>query len=405
MWIDCLCIIQNDASDWETEASKMGIYFREAHITIAATASKDACSGIFTQRTEYLDSHAIEIEDDEGVVQILDTQRSPDLNDVFGNIGVLGERAWAFQENILSRRVAHFTKAGVIWECGGSILFEDGWPPVGFDGLKSYTRAPQSLLSCWGKVVNAYSRRKLTFAEDKLPALSGIAAMMSGTSWGGCRYVAGMWEETLPYDLIWRTSWGKSLSRVPGLIKGPSWTWASIDAPITYSPFPMETATNMSVILNTNCVPQGRNPFAGFVEGCIEIEGPVTRATVTFEGNKNSFELGLKNTDDTNLILHFEPDTLLDVDESRAGKPHGLPGLRRVNRIPKPFEAELACLWICTSRSPSSSSGSTYGLGITEMESRPGYFTRLGLVQFMFDSQEPWRLDPLPDSRRRVCLV
>lgn len=52
----------------------MGAYFREAHITIAASSSKDACSGIFAQRTDCLDIHAIEMEDDEGAVGELDVQ-------------------------------------------------------------------------------------------------------------------------------------------------------------------------------------------------------------------------------------------------------------------------------------------------------------------------------------------
>jgi hypothetical protein len=37
IWIDSLCIIQNDTSNWEVEASKMPDYYKNAYITISAT--------------------------------------------------------------------------------------------------------------------------------------------------------------------------------------------------------------------------------------------------------------------------------------------------------------------------------------------------------------------------------
>lgn len=39
LWIDSLCIVQDDAQDWEREAAKMALIFEAAYITIAATAA------------------------------------------------------------------------------------------------------------------------------------------------------------------------------------------------------------------------------------------------------------------------------------------------------------------------------------------------------------------------------
>lgn len=42
LWIDSLCIIQDDIADWESESSKMGAIYQGAQIVIAASASPDA---------------------------------------------------------------------------------------------------------------------------------------------------------------------------------------------------------------------------------------------------------------------------------------------------------------------------------------------------------------------------
>jgi hypothetical protein len=46
-WIDSLCIIQDDAADWDYEASLMAYIYRNAFCTIAAVASVDGNGGLF----------------------------------------------------------------------------------------------------------------------------------------------------------------------------------------------------------------------------------------------------------------------------------------------------------------------------------------------------------------------
>ena len=58
LWIDSLCIIEDDAADWETEASRMGDVYANAYLTVAALASMDDSSGCFpdpaTRYNDYL---------------------------------------------------------------------------------------------------------------------------------------------------------------------------------------------------------------------------------------------------------------------------------------------------------------------------------------------------------------
>lgn len=51
LWIDSLCIIQEDGKDWQEQSSKMADVFGNAHITIAATAASDGHGGCLNKET------------------------------------------------------------------------------------------------------------------------------------------------------------------------------------------------------------------------------------------------------------------------------------------------------------------------------------------------------------------
>ena len=47
LWIDSLCIIQDDRRDWDIEASKMGSVYSNSYLTISALNSRDDSEGCF----------------------------------------------------------------------------------------------------------------------------------------------------------------------------------------------------------------------------------------------------------------------------------------------------------------------------------------------------------------------
>ena len=49
IWIDSLCIIQDDDDNWEDQASKMATVYAGSFLTIAATGSPDGNGGCFTR--------------------------------------------------------------------------------------------------------------------------------------------------------------------------------------------------------------------------------------------------------------------------------------------------------------------------------------------------------------------
>ena len=50
LWIDSLCIIQTDRSDWERESARMADVYRNAYLTIAASNSKSDTVGFLGLR-------------------------------------------------------------------------------------------------------------------------------------------------------------------------------------------------------------------------------------------------------------------------------------------------------------------------------------------------------------------
>ena len=47
IWIDALCILQDQLSDWMKEAAQMASVYRNSLLTLSATSSPDVSAGIF----------------------------------------------------------------------------------------------------------------------------------------------------------------------------------------------------------------------------------------------------------------------------------------------------------------------------------------------------------------------
>jgi hypothetical protein len=128
IWIDSLCIVQDDAEDWEREASTMGNVYSGGYCNICATASADSSSGLFRARLEnpqrQLKLH-LRVKNQRGwyfvsgkMVWRREVEEAP-----------LNDRAWVCQERFLSRCNLHFGTGQLFWECGE--LSANEWFPLG----------------------------------------------------------------------------------------------------------------------------------------------------------------------------------------------------------------------------------------------------------------------------------
>ncbi|KAK5322659.1 hypothetical protein LTS13_008303 [Exophiala xenobiotica] len=246
LWVDSLCINQDDYNDWALEASRVGRIYENARIVIAATRSRTGDGGCFSTRSP---SYEISEAAPTGRFYVRKEISHLDMDDQpLENYKTmpLFARAWVFQERLLATRVIHYTEHEIMWECKQDLHCEcqgiknerqwQGMRPstVKLEHWRLLASESDMMQRCmhWSTIVNTYLARSLTYDRDRLPALSGIARQMHLPKEMG-RYLAGMWEGSLPLALCWVVNanykvrnWGQR--RRPPKWRAPSWCWASV---------------------------------------------------------------------------------------------------------------------------------------------------------------------------------
>lgn len=123
LWIDSLCIVQDNDADVQLECARMNTVYANATITISASDAKDCIHGLFRSRT----MKPIELtygrrDTEPGLTVIVQPSFSGPW--IQGIQGPLQERAWVLQERHLSTRVVHYTRKCIMWECRKSTAAE-----------------------------------------------------------------------------------------------------------------------------------------------------------------------------------------------------------------------------------------------------------------------------------------
>ncbi|OCK84966.1 HET-domain-containing protein, partial [Lepidopterella palustris CBS 459.81] len=245
LWIDSLCILQDNRQDWLQEGEKMADVYSNALFTISATTAVGDSSGIFIRKYEQTTAlYADSVSDKQNRVYLrgcyTHKQCTKSLED-----GEMTRRGWIFQEALLSHRLIHFpSDCCIVWECRANFLSErsrtiDQIAPY-CDGYKYSSRAsPRQHTSTriafqrhWSGIIKDYTSRHLTVNDDRLHAISGTIEFVKKLT--GFANVGGLWIPTLPYELFWlsrfkpnaNVSDGENLSK-ERLYRAPSWSWVS----------------------------------------------------------------------------------------------------------------------------------------------------------------------------------
>lgn len=399
LWIDSLCIIQDDADDWALQSSRMAAIYENAYVVVAATRSRTGDDGCFSTRTP---SHQISVVDEAGkeyniYVKLKISHRefseSPSSLDTMP----LFSRAWVFQERLLATRVIHYTSREIMWECKENLNCEchgvhgmqEGrdWPhsknggSFKLDYAKLLTNTDNVLERhrVWSQIVREYSVRVLAFGSDRMPALSGIAGQIRLPQMG--RYLAGIWEGSLPHGLLWVAFPGiigrKGVRTRPKEYRAPTWSWASVDAEIRIpNPSDGQEEQYPCQVLEGECTLVSKDPHGQVAGGHLLIAAPAFRATFRYSNRKGGWNLPIYELEFNNQ--REELDT--DVSDMNLPGPDFLPDLSiilvLVLRTRRALAGEDGRLGL-TSRK---SEDSWLGLALRPSQKEQGAYERVGLI-------------------------
>ena len=265
LWIDSLCIIQNDKKDWEEEAKNMGTIYENAEIVLSAARSKDGSDGLFTKRApafivaemtgsngkkqtvygagEHREVKFVLSDGDEFVAIVRDKPHHAQWDDLDmiaqnseGN--PLLDRAWAFQESLLAARIVHFAEHEMIFECKTGrrcecTVLDDSTSPMErnlkhqFAAITTQPDSKAKALRFWHQVIETYNSRKLTFETDRMIALSSAAQRIQKIVGGS--YAFGLFAKDIPRSLLWyAVNPGKRQMDTECANRIPTWSWASV---------------------------------------------------------------------------------------------------------------------------------------------------------------------------------
>lgn len=261
LWVDSLCIVQDDHDAWLRDASKMDRIYLNSHVTIAAL-EPSSCKTGFLGRQQFgrpgwqlqsvLPGTSQEIVIRPGMSRSAGSSSSSSSSS-------LDRRGWCLQETLLPFRRLCFGGDEMSWECScrracecghqvwptesgagyglsfgrlGAFLREASLPvtpapktnicglstegrilrwlqgPSGHLMHKRHNGSPHRIYELWRRVVTEFSRRSLSRPSDKLTALAGLANMIGDhdrrvDKTGGHGYLAGLWKRELPFELAW----------------------------------------------------------------------------------------------------------------------------------------------------------------------------------------------------------
>ena len=305
LWVDSVCIIQDDEGDMRSEIANMINIYRNTYLTICAANAESVNHGFLrdiadseTGLWRTLIPLAFPVVNDQaksisdafqqprsvfGTIWLMD--EAPDMANTFRN--PTSRRGWCLQELLLSPRILNYGRWPT-WRCGRSTLSDGGWYTederlgpkercFALNIAQSRTKAPTmttdlfttyQMLQNWYSIVNEYTKRELSVEADKLPAIGGIAAEIQRTT--GVQYRAGLWQDNLLHDLMWYTQAREWLAR-PKEWRAPSWSWASVNCPVRYGGI-TEDAMPMAQVVECQVLPEG---FSYIQRGKVVIEGPI----------------------------------------------------------------------------------------------------------------------------------
>lgn len=413
LWIDSLCIIQDDSLDWEREAARMADVYGFAYLVLGASSAAGDGEGFLGHRAHYWGG-SLEVPCPSSHWMAPDSMATIHYRELIEHSvpnaphprsrGPLEDRGWTFQERAMAKRFVSFGKHELSWNCGSHWDCECDWthvrkgkPNEEFDTMLKNVAvlfprinqlSEEDLYHEWRTaIVTPYSIRDLTFSKDRLFALSAITTAVSERLHDD--FLAGVWRKQLHRDLCWYRQYPFITPCETNNDTAPSWSWASVSpgVPLGWN-VPIKTLRLDSTcqIIEADCTPASQiNPFGSVSAGHITLEGLFLPATATAHPITAGWFV-----DELRIFYQlkewpnseFYADMFLGLSEAQWEGSLIETATRQVyaNRDVEPETVDLPvwCLVLYTFKSGSTNNAEILVLG--RSVSQPGKFERVGYL-------------------------
>ena len=253
IWVDCLCIMQDDDADKLKFIHQMDSIF--ASVTIVAASGVDVKSGLpgIKPKSRAREQTSFKIKG-VSLLATLDQGGSGEMCSYLGE-SKWYRRGWTFQEKLFSRRALIFAPEQVYWECQRASWCEDGfWETMKSPTIYRQCFSEEDFRQPWSsdvhgfertyrKLVDEYSVRTLTKLSDGLDAFAGILNHFERQA--GQEFLWGLPTAFLSTALTWpcdrdvkRRLDKRTLRAEDGtttLCPFPSWSWVGWVGEIHYT--------------------------------------------------------------------------------------------------------------------------------------------------------------------------
>ncbi|PMD22783.1 HET-domain-containing protein [Hyaloscypha hepaticicola] len=229
LWVDALCLVQNDAVDMQNGIEMMDLIYERAALCLIAASGDSANAGLPGARlgNRFVMSHV------EQILPGIQLVVYNELDHVLRS-STYNRRGWTFQEQYLSRRALYFTEDEVYFRCRESTWSEKQMDRLPLPNNSEFTNTLLPLAWTYPPegeyrtILLYYTPRVLTNQQDALLAMAGIIRRLSSKMQS--RFFQGIPVAAFDTFLVFQSN-GGLLRRRQGF---PSYSWCGWIGPVIF---------------------------------------------------------------------------------------------------------------------------------------------------------------------------